>query len=49
VIEQDAVAGIDTVGLAIVHGNPVGVDFRAGIGAARVEGGECGWLQEWRS
>ena len=36
-VEQDAVARIDPVGLAIVHGNPVGVQLGAGIGRARVE------------
>ena len=39
VVEQDAVAGIDAVGLTVVHRDPVGVEFGDGVGAARVEGG----------
>jgi len=27
VVEQDAVAGIDTIGLSIVNGNPVGIEL----------------------
>ena len=39
VVEEDAVAGIDAVGLAIVDADPVGVEFGDGVGAARIEGG----------
>ncbi len=39
VIEEDTVAGIDAIGLTIVDGDPVGVEFGDGIRAARVEGG----------
>lgn len=39
VIEEDAVAGIEPVGFAIVDGDPVGVELGDGIGAAGVEGG----------
>ena len=38
VVEQDAVAGMHAVGLAVVHRDPVGVQLGGGIGAARVEG-----------
>ena len=38
-IEQDAVAGIHAVGLAVVHGDPVGIELGYGVRAARVEGG----------
>src|SRR3546814_1896572 len=37
VVEEDSVAGVHPVGLAIVHGDPVGIELRDGIGAARVE------------
>jgi hypothetical protein len=39
VVEEDAVAGIHAVGLAVVHRDPVGVELGHGVGAARVEGG----------
>src|SRR5579859_1640418 len=38
VVEEDAVAGEHAVRLAVVHRDPVGVELRHGIGAARVEG-----------
>ena len=38
VVEQDAVTRIDAVGLAVVDGDPVGVELGDGVGAARVEG-----------
>ena len=38
VVEQNAVAGKQAVSFAIVDGLPVGVDFGAGVGAARMEG-----------
>ena len=38
VVEQDAVAGVDAVGLAVVDGDPVGVELGHRVGAARVEG-----------
>jgi len=42
VVEEDAVAGEEVVGFAVVDGLPVGVDFGAGVGAAGVEGGGFG-------
>src|SRR5262249_58490154 len=36
-VEQDAVAGVQTVGLAVVDGDPVGVELGRAIGAARLE------------
>ena len=39
VVEQDAVAGIHAVGFTVVDGDPVGVEFGAGVGAPGVEGG----------
>jgi len=39
VIEQDAVAGIHAIGLAVVDRDPVGIELGHGVGAARVEGG----------
>ena len=38
VVEEDAVAGVDVVGFAVVYGLPVAVDFGAGVGAAGVKG-----------
>ena len=38
VVEEDSVRGMQSVGFAVVHGGPVREDFRAAIGAARVEG-----------
>ena len=37
-VEEDAVAGIHAVGLAVIDGDPVGVELGHGVGAARVEG-----------
>ena len=37
VVEQDAVAGVHAIGLAVVHRDPVGVHLGHGIRAARVE------------
>ena len=42
VVEQDAIASIDAVGLAVVNGNPVGVELGHRVGTARVKG--CGFL-----
>ena len=39
VVEEDAVAGVDTVGLAVVDADPVGVHLGDGVGAAGIEGG----------
>ena len=39
VVEQDAIAGIYPVGLAVVHRDPVRVEFGDAIGAARIKGG----------
>jgi len=38
VVEEDAVAGIEPIGLAVVDGDPVGVELGDGVRAARVEG-----------
>ena len=38
-VEQDAVAGVDAIGFAVVDGDPVGVELGYGIRAARIEGG----------
>ena len=38
VVEEDAVAGVHAVGLAVVHRDPVGVELRRAVGRARVEG-----------
>jgi hypothetical protein len=38
VIEQDAVAGVHAVGLAVVDRDPVGVHLGDAIGRARVKG-----------
>ena len=38
VVEQDAVAGIHAIGLAVVHRDPVGIELGHGVGAARVKG-----------
>ena len=38
VVEEDAVAGIHAVGLAVVHRDPVGVELGHRVGRARVEG-----------
>ena len=37
VVEQDAVAGVDAVGLAIIDGDPVGIELGHRVGAARIE------------
>ena len=39
VVEQDAVAGIHPVRLAVVDGDPVGVELGHRVGAPRIEGG----------
>jgi len=36
-IEEDPITGKKIVGLAVIDGEPVGVDFGASIGAAGVE------------
>jgi hypothetical protein len=38
-VEQNAVAGVHSVGFAVVDGDPVAVDLGRAVGAARVEGG----------
>ena len=38
-VEQDAVAGVDAVGFAVVDRDPVGVELGGGVGGAWVEGG----------
>jgi len=38
VVEQNAVAGVHAVGLAVVHHDPVRIELGHGVGAARVEG-----------
>ncbi len=37
VVEQDAVRGMNAVGLAIVHRDPVGVELGGAVGGARIE------------
>src|SRR5487761_714548 len=37
VVEQDAVRGVQAVGLAVIHRDPVGIELGHGIGAARVK------------
>jgi len=39
VVEQDAVAGVKSIGFAVVDGDPVAIDFGGAVGAARIEGG----------
>src|SRR5437660_12165213 len=36
-VEQDAVGGEDAIGLAVVHRDPVAVEFRHAVGRARIE------------
>ena len=38
-VEQDAVAGIDAVGFAVIDGDPVGVELGYRIGTARIKRG----------
>ena len=38
VVEQDPVAGVNAIGLAVVHRDPVGVELSHRVGVARVEG-----------
>lgn len=38
-IEENAIAGIHSIGLSIVHRNPVGVELGDGVWAPRVERG----------
>ncbi len=38
-VEQDAVAGVDSISLAVVDGDPVGIELGHCVGAARIEGG----------
>jgi hypothetical protein len=38
VIEQDAVGAVQPVGLAIIPHDPIGIELRDGIGAARMKG-----------
>lgn len=37
-VEQDAVAGIHPVGLAVIDRDPVGVKLGDAVGAARIKG-----------
>ena len=37
-VEQDAIAGIQPVGLAVVHRNPISVELGHGVGRAGIEG-----------
>ncbi len=41
-VEEDAGAGVEVVGLAVVHGHVVTEDFGDAVGGAGVEGGEFG-------
>src|SRR5690348_16938059 len=36
-VEEYAVAGVQAVGLSIVDGNPIGIDFGGAIGTARIK------------
>ena len=36
-IEQDAVGGVDTIGLAVVHRDPVAVQLRNAVRRARIK------------
>jgi hypothetical protein len=38
VVEEDAVAGVHAVGLAVVDGDPVAIELGDGVGRARIEG-----------
>ena len=44
VVEQDAIRGVDAVGLAVVDGNPVGVKLGNGVWRSRIKGvvSRCG-------
>ena len=37
VVEQNAVAGVNAVGFAVIDGNPVGIEFGHGIGRTRIK------------
>ena len=41
-VEEDAVAGVEPVGLAVVHCDPVAVELGHGVGTARIE--RCSFL-----
>ena len=36
-IKQNAIAGIDAIGFAIIDGDPIGIQFSHGIRAARIK------------
>src|SRR5277367_509568 len=36
-IEQNSVRGVQSIGLPIVHGDPISVEFRRGVGRPRIE------------
>ena len=38
-VEEDAVAGVDAVGLPVVDGDPIGVELRDAVRGAGIEGG----------
>jgi len=38
VVEQHAIAGVHAIALAVVHRDPVGIELRHAVGAARIEG-----------
>jgi hypothetical protein len=42
VVEEDAVAGVQAVAVAVVLRDPVGVELGRGVGALRQEGGGLG-------
>ena len=42
VVKQDAVAGIHSISLAVVHRDPIGVELGHAVGTARIKG--CGLL-----
>ena len=37
-VEQNAVAGIHAIGLAVIHRDPVGIELGHSVGTARIEG-----------
>ena len=37
-IKQDAIAGIDAIGFAIINGDPISIQFSHGIRAAWIKG-----------
>ncbi len=38
VIEEDAVRGMNAIGLAVIDGDPIGIELCSGVGRTRIEG-----------